>query len=215
MKSIRPFVLLLVALAFSAVTAPIATAADSLTAESYPATLTGTPDEFTGVITSTAGSLGCTGVLYHGVVEKASSTLSVTPSFSGCSFFGFPGTVDMNGCSYLFHLAEGSTKATVDIVCPAGKEITGTGVSVGTAKCTIHVPAQTGLSEVLFKNVGAGSTRELTIEVNLKGIKYTHTAGTGIGTCTSGMGTTGTLTSKIKVTGELVGGTTHTGLFLS
>jgi hypothetical protein len=215
MKGIKAFILLLAVLALGAVAAPVATAADTFTAEQYPVTLTGTPDESAaGIITSTAGTMACTGVLYQGVVEKASSTVSATPSFSGCTFFGFSGTVDMNGCSYLFHLSSEGTKGTADIVCPEGKEITGTGLSAGTAKCTMHVKPQTGLSEVIFKNIGAGATRELTAEVNLKNIHYTHTQGTGLGTCSSGTGTNGTLSSKLKFTGE-TGGGAHIGLFLS
>ena len=115
----------------------------------------------------------------------------------------------MNGCDYLGHIVAGKT-GTVDIVCPAGKEIT----AKATTKCTIDVGPQTGLGTLTMKNIGAGTTREVEVVSELKGVKYSHTAGEGIGKCASGSATNGTSTGISKVTAEEDGGAAHVGIFL-
>jgi len=217
MKNSKIFGLAFVAmLAIGATAVPVASAV-KMTAESYPTTLTGASDQGIGnVVSVTAGSVSCPNSSYLGVLSAASTTVSVAPSFTGCSAFGFPGTMDVNECTLLLHGAEGSFSSTVDFVCPAGKEMTLTVLSAGTSKCMLHIPSQAGLETVTVKAVGAGATRELTLDVNVTGIKYTHTAGTGIGACTSGSGSTGTLTAKTLITGEKVpSGTGHVGIFPS
>lgn len=209
---------LVAALAISAVAASLASA-DSFTAESAPAIYTGS-QQTANVLTTTVGTQKCTTTTFKGTVNATSTTtVSVSPSYSGCTAFGFPSDYDVNGCEYLFHISPtaGVTTGTVALVCPAGKEITITAkssVTNPTLKCTIHTPAQSGLGTVTYKNVGAGATREILFELNLTGIKYTHTAGTGLGACTSGSATSGTYTGSVLFTGENAGGA-HVGIFLS
>ncbi|HEY6552134.1 MAG TPA: hypothetical protein VI669_02210 [Vicinamibacteria bacterium] len=209
---------LLAMLATSAVAATAASADDKLTAESYPVTLTGGVDPGSNVQWVLGMNVNCSQVQDHGSLSSTATTFSVSAVFSGCLGAGLQTTIHMNGCTFLYHLVAGdTTHGTVDIVCPAGQEITFTinpaehGL---TNKCTIHVKPQTGLGEVTFTNVGVGATRELTFHLNLKKIHYVKTEGTGLGRCTSGTGTDGTLTTTTVLTGENASGT-HIALYMS
>lgn len=192
---------------------------DELTSEKYPVTLTGKTDQGSQfLLTTTAGSTSCTDVTYDGTVSGALTTVTVIPSLSGCIAFGFPVTTHMNSCGLLFHInGASSTEGKVDIECTKpGDEITDTAIGAGTTKCTFHIPPQSDISGALkYSTIGAGTTREITVDVNLSGIDYTHTKGTGIAACLSGSSTSGTLEAKIVLTGEVAGGSTHIGVFLS
>lgn len=213
MRNLKILGLALVAmLAVTATAASVASAA-KLTAESYPATVTGASEAGNEIVV-TAGAVSCPKSTYHGVISEPASTLSVTPVFAGCTALGFPGVTDMNGCTLLLHSVGLALGASLDLVCPAGQEMTVTAISAGTTKCTVHVKPQTGLESITVTPIGSGATRELTLDINLAKIQYTHTAGTGIGACTSGSGSTGTLTAKTLITGENAGGT-HVGIFPS
>jgi hypothetical protein len=225
MRNLKVLGLALVAVfAMSAVAASMASA-DDLTSEVSPVTLTGAQEE-NDVLTTTAGNISCKEIKYKGTAVTPTTTVSVTPEYpeksggvTNCTALGFPMLVDVNGCSYLFHIGAGVTTGTLDIVCPAGKEITVTVNYLSTVKCIIHVPAQTGLGPVTYTNVGSGATREITVSAKITNLKYSHTrpAGEpGLGACTTGSGTTGSYNGKVIVTGEKDnGGTEHVGIFLS
>jgi hypothetical protein len=86
---------------------------------------------------------------------------------------------------------------------------------VGTPKCIIHVPEQTDLTKVTGTNIGAGATREITLDINITNIKYSQTMGTAeTGNCATADNTTGgTYTGAAVVTGSVAGA--HVGIFLS
>jgi hypothetical protein len=224
MRNLKVLGLALVAVfAMSAVAASMASA-DDLTSESSPVILSG-KQEGSDVLTITAGNIACKEIKYSGTTITPTTTVTVTPSYpektsageQNCTALGFPSIIHTNGCTYLFHInGAGSTTGTVDIVCPAGKEITVTTNAPATIKCTLHFPAQTGLGPVTYINTGAGTTRELRIETKITNLKYSHTAGTGLGTCTTGTGTTGGYVGKMLFTGlNDSGGSGHVGIFLS
>jgi hypothetical protein len=202
--------------AMSAVMASMASA-DKFKAESAPVTYTGNQEE-QNVFTTTAGTVKCTTTTFKGTVAVTeTSEASVAPTYAGCTAFGFPAHIDVNGCTFLLKIGAATT-GTADVVCPAGQEITVTATTSSvnsTLKCTVHVPAQTNLGTVTYSNTGAGATREVLVAVNLAGnVKYSHTAGTGLGACTSGSAATGSYKGSVKVTGENAGGT-HVGVFVS
>jgi len=214
---------LVAVLAMSAVAASMASA-DAFTSEKSPVLLTGKQIAPGDVFTTTAGTVKCKEVSYKATTGTPTTTISATPTYpaktasgeQNCTGFGFPAEVTTNGCTYLFHLGAATT-GTLDIVCPAEKEITVTAVSAGTDKCIVHVPAQVGLATITYRNSGGSlSTRELEVEANIGGLTYTHTEGTGIGRCTPGHSATGTYTGKAIVTGEEDGSPfAHVGIFLS
>jgi hypothetical protein len=122
----------------------------------------------------------------------------------------------MNGCTYRGNIEAGTgTKATVDILCTGTNEITVTAPSVGTKKCIVHIPAQTGLTSGTGTNIGSGSTREGTGDINITNIKYSQTSGTAeTGNCATADNTTGgTYTGTAVFTGSVAGA--HVGVFLS
>ena len=214
--------------AMSAIAASAASAAD-LTAESYPATVTGAPQTGTvDTFTTTAGKVKCPNASYTGTVSAATTTVSITPNFNGpndtCTALAgiVPTIIHPNGCTFLFHIEAGVSTGTVDIVCPAGNEITITAnentAGTLTTKCTIHVPPQTGIGPLSYSTTGSGTTREIRLSVAVtNGIQYTETAGSGLGACetTTKVQTDGTYSGTDLLTGEVDGGSTHIGLFLS
>jgi hypothetical protein len=235
MRNLKILGLALVAMfAMSALGASMASA-DELTAEEPKVTLHAASESADSFII-TAGNTNCKEVTYDiGTVTTPTTTVTANPTYPtfakdgshNCTSIGFPATIDTNGCHYLFHVTAGaSTVGDVTVQCPAGKEITVTAIAAGTTKCTIHVPPQTlssaGIPDpVTYTNIGAGTTREVTIAVKygptagVGGLKYTHVKGTGVGACASGAGTTGTFEGKGTVTANDDANTTHKGLFLS
>jgi len=215
-------VAVLASVALSAV-ASSASADTFFSEENKTVTLTGTQEE-TDIFAVHAGEVKCKHVGYVGTVSNSpTTTVKVKPTYKECTFVGLAATVNVGTCEYLFHINDvvaNDTTGTVDIVCPSG-DITVTAPSAGTAKCIVHVPAQTGLGTATFKNVGAamGSTREVTVEVHLTGIKYSQTAGTAeTGNCTTADNTVnGTYKGKALVTGEEDKATSpaHIGIFIA
>jgi hypothetical protein len=214
--------LALVAVFAMSVFAASTASADTYTSEGGSAVaLTGKQAGSGDVLTTTAGTVKCKEINYTGTTKAGVTTVAFKPNYpikttggeQNCTGFGFPAEVNSNGCTYLSHTGAGTT-GMMDIVCEAGKEITITAAAAGTSKDIMHLPAQTGLGTITYKNIGAGTTREVEIEFNLSGIKYRHTAGTGLGAGTTGEGSSGTYVGKMVVTGETDGGSTHVGIFL-
>jgi hypothetical protein len=88
-----------------------------------------------------------------------------------------------------------------------------TAVSAGTTKCVVHLGHQANFA-ITYSNTGTGTTREINMTASIANtIDYKHTAGSGIGACTSGSSGSGSYTGSAVVTGESVG--THVGIFLS
>ena len=207
-------------LAMTAVAASAASA-DDLTSESSPVTLTGKQSGAGDVYTTTAGTIKCKEVKYTATnVATPTTAVDVTPNYpektsggeQNCTGFGFPTKVATNGCTYTFTLGAATTGG-FDIVCPAGQEITVTASSAGVTKCILHVGAQNIASSLTYSNTGSGTTRELKIVAGFSGtLAYKHTAGTGVGACTTGSGK-GSYTGEAIATGE--SGSTHVGIFLS
>src|SRR6476659_6861388 len=119
-------------LAMGAIFASLASAAEQdLTAEKYPATLTGNIDIDEGAalpkLVTTTGSFECKVQNLHATLTSATvpspTDITATPTFKECTCIGVACTFDVNECVYtLTNTAPLTSK--VDIVCPAGKEIT-------------------------------------------------------------------------------------------
>lgn len=224
MHKVRHIVLgAMATLAISAMIASTASA-DEFHAESAPVTLTGAQEKHLegGVerndrFTTDGGVTECTTITYRGTqVASTATTMTLTPTYSGCAFAGLSSVIDMNECDYLFHLNAGLTTGTTDIVCPSGREITKTVGPAATLRCITHIPPQQGIGGVTYTNLGAGSTREITIAMNLANIHYSQTAGSGAGACATADNTTnGTYIGALKVTGETdPSGAAHIGIWV-
>jgi hypothetical protein len=164
---------LIAAFAMSAVAASAASAAEFQAAE-YPAKVNATN---VGAHTFKAGAIGtisCNNATFTGTEFLAgpSTSLTVTPAYSGCTFLGVVGVVvHTNGCTYRFNEPVGtrpSFTGSVDVLCPTGNAITFT---AGT--CTVSVPAQTGLETVEYTDVTSGGSESVTVAAGVSGIAYT------------------------------------------
>ncbi len=206
------------ALAMSAVVAGTAFATGfNFKAETVPTQLTAREHAGKSVLTTDLGKVECAEVTYAGEQKVSPTTeLLVTPTYSGCTAFGFANTpIHVNGCQFRFTVVtkeSGNFEGAADIVCPAGKvvEITSFG-------CTVTIGSQNGLKKVTYTNVGTRSTREITIDLNLTGIKYEeHWSGAIFDTCISHTvpKSNGTLVGALLVTGENPGTKVHHGIFV-
>jgi hypothetical protein len=148
------------------------------------------------VFTTEAGTTTCTAVKGDATLEKA-TVMEVTATgieYTGCTtktIFGeIAVTVNFNGCDYNFTT---STKP-VHLICPVGKEVVIEGPG-----CKITVPGGQSLEQVHYSNIGAGTTREVTIESTVTNIKE---SATGFFCSKTGTFTNGKYTGNIKITGE-------------
>jgi hypothetical protein len=167
-----------------------------LNAEKYPVSLLGSQTTALSFGVN-AGSAKCSTIQFDGKLAAASAEQSLNSEYSGCTVFGFGGTIASNGCQYVLHVLNSGPPytGTADIACPAGKSIEIVAKLAGVLKCKETISSQSGLEGVTFSTVGAGSERGVEVKFNLAGIKYTQTAGEGAGSCKSaGAFSDGTLT---------------------
>jgi hypothetical protein len=158
-------------LAMSAVVASAAQAVPTFTASSYPATVTGSNTIGNEVFTTEGGNVECDSHFVSNSISGPTSTLTVTPTYTGCTAFGFlSATVNTEGCTYVFHATEkvssGVYKHHVDVVCPSGQSIK---VTAGT--CKAEIKGQTGRTTVKTTNSGSS----VTVQPEVTNIAYTVT----------------------------------------
>jgi hypothetical protein len=79
-----------------------------------------------------------------------------------------------NGCEYKFNLVAASSPptATMDIICPAGKEIEFEG-----SKCKVTIPAQTGLKHVIYSNNSKAVPPDAVETFSITSLEYKIKAG--------------------------------------
>jgi hypothetical protein len=150
------------------------------------------------VIDIAGGALTCPGIELKATLEGFQTpefTTSLVKYTGSCIFLGQAATVSMNGCNYDFH-----GTGTIDIVCPAGKEI-----EVSVLACEVLIPAQSGLGSVSFTNIS--SDTEITTSFSIGGISHTAAGGGCLetGALSNGSYTTGnTILSGKEGGGEAV-----------
>jgi hypothetical protein len=117
-------------------------------------------------LTTSAGTMSCSlGSLSGFQSTTATIQLTVSPSFSGCTFLGIFGVaVNPNGCDFVL-LSFG----IMEINC-----FTATYMTFSAVGCVIKIGSQSGLSNVSYSNIGSGTTTELTVGYQVTNIKY-HT----------------------------------------
>jgi hypothetical protein len=195
-------------LTIAAVGASAASAAVEFHSEGAPVNITGT-QEGVNRFDVQFGEIGCSTADFNATTTVSTdTTVTLVPTFDGCTFAGVATTIDTEGCHFVLHILN-FNQGTATVECPAGKEITVTG---GT-KCIVHIPSQ-DMGNATFANIGTGSTREITANLGgLTSLKYTQTPGTGVGKCSSVSASDGKLTGTATFTGETDPGGVHTGLF--
>jgi hypothetical protein len=203
MKVFRISAALLACLAVGAVTASAASAG-TFKADSYPAQITGeqtTQVLFAGVV----GTWKCNGLTVQGELKSESSSLNLAPVYTECSWAGVAATVNMEGCTYEFTAgktvegSESKVQATMDIRCPAGKEVKLTLSN----SCTIRIPEQTELGSVTAENTLATEPMGVDLQLNLSGITYKVVNGLFCpNSPASGTYNNGTLKGTVKLSAE-------------
>ena len=165
----------------------------------YPVTITGSSGGGNEVISTEGGTAECDGH-FSGSLSEASSSVTIAVTYTDCTgVFGFAtGTVNMNGCDYVFHIY-----GEVDLECPGTSKVQ---ITAGT--CEVQIPTHTGLTKNTMWNNGS----HIDMEFNLTGIVYIVTkdgflcpfGGTGIKTG-------GTYTQNLYLTYKAGGGSVHIG----
>jgi len=107
----------------------------------------------------------------EGSLSAASADVSLTPIFSGFTYFGNTVNVSTNGCSFKLH-AISELAGTASLICPAGKEIT---LKATSSNCLVTLPAQSDIGGVKYENSGTGTGRIVYSTLGLSGLKYTAT----------------------------------------
>ena len=146
------------------------------TAASYPAFVSAEPSGAGAPFFTFEGgkTAKCEIVGFGGEMTKATSNLNLGPGFSGCTNFGAAGTIESNGCEFVFHPGTGSGDkftGTFDISCPVGKMIVVTG-----STCEVQIGAQTGLGPVAYEKLTAAVPNEVQATFQMKseaGFTYT------------------------------------------
>ena len=169
-----------------------------LTADNYPARLTGTDTinersklKALGQEVLCHGHYGAgkeneteefePGKFRHKEVSEKLKTLTVEPTYTNCEgIIGAtkaPATVTMNGCDYLLHLgltvSAGVWAVTADLVCPAGKDIeihAYTSTAHSSSICTVTIKPQTGLEGGTAQNVLENGRWKVTLQGPFKKI---------------------------------------------
>ena len=180
--------------AFGAVSVAQAAAAE-FHAESTPTWLKGT-QETQNIFTVQGGSVKCSGAEFKSVAAISSSTVTsvtVHPSYTGCSAFGQGVSVSTDGCNYSIAVT-GLTTGAATIECESGHSIS---VEGKTTACSVSVAAQTpGSPLVDISSIGTGATEEVLVTATVSGISYS-TTGSACGTNAS----PGTYSGSVKVKG--------------
>jgi hypothetical protein len=159
---------LAVVLATMAVSAAAASAAEFNAAES-PAKVNAINEGNHVFTAGIVGSISCKKATFTGEEFKAVPTkeVTVTPSYTECTFLGVSTVVNTNGCDYTFTEPTGTGPFTgkVDVGCPTGKSIEFEALS-----CRVKVGAQTGLGTITYTNQINGTVK---VAAKVTGITYT------------------------------------------
>jgi hypothetical protein len=89
------------------------------------------------------GEIGCATQSYTATTTTETTTsLTVTPAYSGCTTTsnGQAVPIDVNGCTYTFTVAAGttnSTEQTIHLICPAGQSL-----KITHPNCTVSIHPQ-------------------------------------------------------------------------
>lgn len=190
---------LVAALALGAMGASAASAQNyHFTSSQEHTTLTG-KQVGTDVFTVDAGKTSCEEANYSGT-QSGTTALEITlvPSYSQCKVEPIGSAViDMNSCDYVF-TAKTKPNVEVHIVCAnAGDKIQVTASALGTLKCTVDIAPQT-LTGVTVEAVAGG---DITGKVNISGISYQQTSGSGLGACAAKTNTNGTYVGHATIDG--------------
>jgi hypothetical protein len=167
------------------------------------------PEGSNDVFTVNAGKVTCTSATYAGTTSAVTTPeVTVTPTYTGCTAFGFVNTtIDVpggnvaaganGGCDYRFTPSTASSQ--LHIICGAGEVI-----NVTAFNCWVTIGSQT-TGGITYTNSGAGTARDVTVNANISGIVYTQHSKSFPG-CSNGTFSNGTYVGKGTVKGQTTTG---------
>jgi hypothetical protein len=112
-----------------------------------------------------SGEVGCNTVSYTATANANTvNSLTVAPSYAGCITTGTNTNVPVhvNGCTYTFTVAKGTTnntEQTVHLICPAGKAI-----QVTHPACTVTIHPQTVNTGVTYTHITENGKNAVTLD---------------------------------------------------
>ena len=172
---------LVAVLALSAVAVSAASAAE-FKATSSPVNLIAGQDT-THALTMDGSSVTCeTATFEENGVAAPSKTVKLTPSYSGCTAFGFVNTkIEMNGCRYEFLEPNSALAGNVRLRCPTQETKVRLFTSVFGSTCEVLIgeSGNTNLSKVSYKNEATSPT-SVKVTAAITGITAEKTKDTGI-----------------------------------
>ncbi|HEX9966743.1 MAG TPA: S1 family peptidase [Solirubrobacterales bacterium] len=185
-------------------------------AESVPVVLTGKRSGAAKhVFTTHFGAISCNEVTFTKELTAVPVALiRVEPKYAGCTTaMGAMVPVDTNGCAFEFvpsTFAGGNFEGRVHLLCPSGQRI-----DITTPGCRITVGSQLKKGAVTYTNIGAGATREISVDLNLVNLLYEEHNVTPLNNCAQNTKptTSGTYTGSELVTGETKAAA-HDGIFV-
>lgn len=153
-------------LATGAAAASRAGAETEFTAGKYPAFLTGTQIIHEGSelhkFTFGIRTVECGKAQFSGTLSGASTTVTLTPTYSECTSAGLPATITMNGCDFLFRgenkVNGDSFFGSVNLVCPAKSSVelhvysSLANHAAGTSLCTATLSPASILNTIRYTN---------------------------------------------------------------
>jgi hypothetical protein len=116
------------------------------------------------VLAITGSTMECSTINLDSATQSGpASELTLTPTYSGCTAFGFAATITTNGCTYRLAQPEGISdewEGGFSIKCPEGKKIV---IKVDNvfAKCTVEIGEQTPTGNVAYENDTANGEVDL------------------------------------------------------
>jgi hypothetical protein len=176
-------------------------------AEEYAATLAGEQEASAKqTFTIYGSSASCNKATASGTLSSASQTLTLSPSYSECTAFGFTGaTVAPNGCTYATQLGEaiaaGKYSGTFAISCSEGKAI-----EIHGGLCTAKVGAQSGLAKIEIEDVVKSGKDAISLIANVSSLKYTVTEASYLCPLELGTYSNGKFAGTTTVQGKEAGG---------
>jgi hypothetical protein len=191
MRNLKALGLALVAvLALGAMAAASASAAgEKFHAEVEPSVVTSSNEgEGNHVFKAGEAEVVCTGATFAGTsAAKTTTTQTVHPTYSGCTFLGGAATVDTAGCNYVLSSEVGASgTAPVSISCTGTNKIKVTGPG-----CTLSFGSQLTEGGATYANL-ATTPKTTTVTSNTKATF----AKSGL-LCGAVTGTVGTYTGKV------------------
>jgi hypothetical protein len=126
----------------------------------------------------------CSEVSFSGEMKgEHASTIMVTPSLSGCSWFGLPASWAINGCKYRLRPGSDSGKETTGLIDIAGCEKP---MTFNVSGCKLEIGNQGSVGTVKYITTEVEKRKAISVVASLEHLTYTRT---NAGGCVGGNGT--------------------------